>query len=301
MKSRTITSDLLLLLTALVWGFAFAFQRQGMEHIGPFLYNGIRFLLGSLVLVPFIVHRHINPENNTQKPGIRRSIPYGALAGVSLFLAASFQQVGIVFTTAGNAGFITGLYVIFVPFISLFWHKHSLHTGIWIGCVLSITGLYLLSFRDLSGINIGDLLVLVSALFWAVQIQLIDWLTTRLSARNIACIQFATVGILSLGVSAVLEPWSLPAIFAATIPILYGGFVSIGIGFTLQIVAQKSAHPAHASIIMCLEAVFAALGGWLLLGETLSAIALFGCSLMFTGMIISQVGSIKFFKKPNHS
>jgi drug/metabolite transporter (DMT)-like permease len=296
MKGRTLTSDLLLLLTALVWGFAFAFQRQGMEHIGPFLYNGIRFLLGSLVLVPFIIIPRIRTVKPAATPGILRSIPYGALAGASLFLAASFQQVGIVYTTAGKAGFITGLYVIFVPFISLFWHKHTLHKGIWIGCILSAIGLYFLSFRDFSGINIGDLLVLVSAVFWAIQIQLIDWLTTRTSARNLACIQFATVGILSLGVSAIFEPWVLSAVRAAAIPILYGGLVSIGIGFTLQVVAQKTAHPAHASIIMCLEAVFAAIGGWWLLGESLSGIALFGCSLMLFGMIISQIGSFTFFK-----
>ena len=296
MKGRTLSSDLLLLLTALVWGFAFAAQRAGMEYIGPFLYNGIRFLIGSLVLVPFIIHRHATVAAASPLPGITRSIPAGLLAGTSLFLAASFQQVGIVYTTAGNAGFITGLYVLFVPFITLFWHKHSLHKGIWIGVALSITGLYFLSFRDLSGINIGDLLVLVSALFWAVQIQLIGSLSSRFSARILACLQFATVGFLSLGISAVFEPWSLAAVRFAAIPILYGGLVSIGIGFTLQVVAQKSAHPAHASIIMCLEAVFAAIGGWIILGESLPAIALFGCCLMLAGMIVSQISSFHFFK-----
>jgi drug/metabolite transporter (DMT)-like permease len=283
MREPTIRSDGLLLLTAAIWGFAFVAQRAGMQHIGPFLFNGIRFVLGTLSLLPLLLLRARNGSGRAHAA----ILPYGLFAGVLLFLASSFQQVGIVTTTAGKAGFITGLYVVIVPLSGLLWGQRA-GANRWVGVVLAASGLYLLSVTGRLTMERGDGLVLVSAALWAAQIQVVGWVSPRTDPIGLAVIQFATCAVLSLLVAFVAEPLDLGAVRAATIPLLYGGVGSVGIAFTLQIVAQRKAHPAHAAVIMSLEAVFAALGGWLILGETQSPRGLAGCGLMLAGMIVSQ-------------
>jgi drug/metabolite transporter (DMT)-like permease len=285
LKLRTLRADLLLLLTAAVWGFAFVAQRVGMEHVGPFIFNGIRFALGCLVLVPFVwIRRH-----RVGAAGGKGLLVVGLAAGGVLFLGASLQQIGIVYTTAGKAGFITGLYVVLVPLLATIW-RHRVGRSAWIGAMLAAVGLYLLSIREGFRISLGDGLVLASAFFWATHVLIISRWSKRHDVILLAVIQFATCSVLSLGVAFLTESFTVQAIRAAGIPILYGGLLSVGLGYTLQVVAQRDAPPTAAAILLSLEAVFAVLGGWLILDETLVPRAMVGCGLMLAGVVLSQIG-----------
>ena len=283
-------SNLLLLVTAIIWGFAFVAQRAGMEHIGPFAFNAIRFALGSISLIPLFL---INYKNKIQTKNIfefrnNYLVKGGLLLGVVLFLGSTLQQTGLVFTSAGKAGFITGLYIILVPIFGLFiGQKTSSFT--WFGALIAVIGLYLLSIGEYFSIDIGDILVLIGAFFWAIQILLIGFLSTRANAFQLAFLQFIVCSSLSFIASFLTEVTTLKSIAEVSIPILYTGIGSVGIAFTLQIVAQRKAHPSNAAIIMSLEAVFAVLGGWLLLNESIPFKGLMGCALMLAGMILSQI------------
>jgi drug/metabolite transporter (DMT)-like permease len=289
MKAGTLRSDVLLLIAAAVWGFAFVAQRAGMEHVGPFVFNGVRFALGSASLIPLLLLKtNDSSEARQRPPSLSTTLAGGVAAGVVLFVAATLQQVGLVYTTAGNAGFITGLYVVIVPILGLIWGQRP-GAGTWVGAVLATVGLYLLGVSDRFTIASGDLLVLISALFWASHVLLIGVLSRRIDPIRIAFLQFATCSVLSLITALIFESFVWADIRAAAIPILYGGVMSVGIGFTLQVVAQREANPAHAAILLSLEAVFAAFGGWLILGELLSLRGLVGCALMLSGMLLSQL------------
>lgn len=296
---RTLKSDAILLLTATIWGFAFVAQRVGMDYVGPFTFNGVRFALGSLSLIPLMLLTRKNPSAMTRllPRADRRTVVWGgALAGFALFMGASLQQVGLVYTTAGNAGFITGLYVVIVPILGLFW-KQRPDLGTWIGALLAAVGLYLLSVTAEFRISFGDFLELAGAFFWAGHVLIIGWLSPRIESILLACIQFAACSLLSLVTAAAVETITLQGLMDAAVPILYGGLLSVGVAYTLQVVAQKDAHPAHAAIILSLESVFAALGGWLMLGEVLSARGLLGCGLMMAGMLLSQLHAFVFRRK----
>lgn len=285
------TNDFLLLLTALIWGLAFVAQRAGMEYIGPFLFNGIRFALGALTLLPFIIltnNRDTEQTNNSlKKPSLWKG---GFIIGLVLFVGASLQQAGMVYTTAGNAGFITSLYVIFVPLFGLLL-KVKVHGRIWIGAIIALIGLYLLSVTDDFKISPGDFLVLLSAIFWAIHVLVISRYSPGNNPLKLAALQFVACSSLSFLIAAFTEPWIFEAIIKATIPILYGGIMSVGIGYTLQVVAQRKAHPASAAIILSLESLFAVLGGWIILDEYMTTRGIIGCGLMLTGVIISQYKS----------
>jgi drug/metabolite transporter (DMT)-like permease len=216
----------------------------------------------------------------------------GGALGVVLFIAASLQQVALLYTTAGKAGFITGLYVLIVPILGLFWNQRP-SAGTWAGAVLGAAGLYLLSVTENLRMEYGDLLVLVSAVFWSFQVLLVAWLSPRTRPVQLAFYQFSVCALLSLIAAVRFEALEWAALYAAAMPILYGGVLSVGIAYTLQVVAQRDAPPAHASILMSLEAVFAALGGWMLLGETLSLRGWGGCGLMLAGMLLSQLWGFK--------
>ncbi|HKJ05469.1 MAG TPA: DMT family transporter [Geopsychrobacteraceae bacterium] len=291
MRQRTLRADFLLILTAAIWGFAFVAQRVGMDYVGPYTYNAVRFAIGSLSLVPLIMlhrtkQRHAHPEI---PPGNGRTILVGGLiAGLALFAGASLQQVGLVYTTAGNAGFITGLYVVMVPLLGLLWKQYP-STGTWIGAVLATIGLYFLSVTNEFTISFGDFLVFLSAFFWAGHVLIIGWLSPKMDSLKLAAVQFAICSVLSLAVAMNIEIIELATIMQAAVPILYGGLFSVGIAYTLQVVAQRDAHPAHSAIILSMEGVFAAIGGWLLLGEVLSGRGLIGCGLMLMGMLLSEL------------
>ncbi len=288
----TLKADGLLLLTALIWGFAFVAQRSGMQSIGPFAYSAARFALGALCLLPLLIlgrrRASSKPERNPAAMRPPAKLAWAALAGLILFMGANLQQVGLVYTTAANAGFITSLYVILVPLMGICLGRPSgLRT--WIGAVLAVVGLFILSVGAGFTMAPGDLLQLAGAFFWAGHILLINRLVTRMEALEIAVGQFLVCSLLSLLAAVVVEPAPFAGLRPAALPILYGGLLSIGVAYTLQIVAQKTAHPAHASIILSMEALFAGIGGVLILHEPLTLRLSLGGLLMLVGMIVSQL------------
>jgi len=298
-----LADDALLLLAAAIWGFAFVAQRAGMQHIGPITFNAIRFALGALTVLPLVLARRraarrnpaaaeaaagAAPEAPAGGPRRIHPLPAGLLAGAVLTGGALLQQAGMVSTTAGKAGFVTGLYVVLVPLAGLFWGQRAGWSR-WVGVLLAACGLYLLSVTRQFTIERGDLLVLGSALFWTGHVLLLGWLSPRTDAMALAFVQYAMCAVLSGAILPFVERPSLGAIRAAAVPILYGGLLSVGVAFTLQILGQRRAPPAHAALLLSSEAVFAALGGWWLLGERLGARGLAGCALMFAGMLCAQL------------
>jgi drug/metabolite transporter (DMT)-like permease len=302
-RVSTVRSDLILLVTAVIWGFAFVAQRMGMDHIGPFLFNGIRFALGALTLILVMKVREMwrrgegekgRPgDKETGRPGdreMRRGVPLGSglLLGLILFAGAGFQQAGIVTTTAGNAGFITGLYIIFVPALGIFVGQKA-GWNLWSGAALGAIGLYFLSVTEGLTLSQGDFLVLMSAVFWAIHVLYTGWLAPKHSAVELAITQNIICATLSLLTAFIFEEISFSGIYEARYPILYGGILSVGVAYTLQIVGQKKAPPSHAAIIMSLETVFAVVGGVMILSETMTDRKWLGCALMLCGMFLAQI------------
>ena len=261
-----------------------------MEYLGPFTFNTARFTLGSISLIPLLL---INQKKKFEKEKIlplnnKLFLIGGLLAGLMLFLGSSFQQSGLVYTNAGKGGFITGFYIILVPILGLFIkQKTAFYT--WLGALVAIVGLYFLSVNEKLEINIGDILVFIGAFFWAIQILVIGYYSTKVNPFRLAFSQFVLCAILSFVAAAFTETIILKNILLAYIPILYAGIFSVGIAFTIQVIAQREAHPANAAIIMSLEAVFALIGGWMILGESIPTRGLLGCLLMLIGMILSQL------------
>ena len=288
-----IRATLILLSAAAIWGLAFVAQRVGMDHLGPYTFNAIRFALGGLSLLPLIWYYHRQPQSQTPQSSSRLLLYSGALAGTILFIAASFQQVGIMYTTAGKAAFITCLYIVLVPLFGLLM-KRKIARLTWLGCCLSLVGLYLLSIKEDFSIGYGDLLELIGALFWTLHILLIDHISRRVDTLKLALLQFLTCSLLS-GLTALwIESATIGAVFAAAIPLLYGGVGSVGVAYTLQIVGQKQVSPAHAALTLSLETVFAAIGGFLILNEILGSRELAGCALMLAGMVLSQCKNLRY-------
>lgn len=289
---KSIKADILLFITATIWGLAFVAQRTGMAHIGPFLFNGVRFALGGTSLLPiFFYHKKTSIKTHPTKT---KNLLIGAIgAGLIMTAGASFQQIGVKYTTAGNAGFITGLYVVIVPIIGIFIGKTT-NKQTWIGAVLVIIGMYFLSIKAGFKMEWGDFLVFISAFFWASHVQIVGKITQKHNAIAISIIQFYVCSLVSLIIAIFTEPIIMADVVAAGIPILYAGLFSVGIAYTLQVVAQKDAHPSEAAIILSLESVFAVIGGMLFLGETMSVRGIMGCGLMLAGMVLSQ---IEFRKK----
>lgn len=290
MEKQQLKSNALLLLTAAIWGFAFVAQRVGGKFVGSFTFNGVRFALGSLSLVPLILYFNKKSVEKREKP--KASVLLcGIIAGGVLFLGATLQQVGLIETSAGKAAFITGLYIVFVPIFSVFLKQH-IQVNTWIGVSISIIGLYFLSVTDGFGIARGDLFECAGAIAWAVHILLIDNFTKKVDALKLSSIQFATCSVLSLISAFIFETITINGLVQAIVPILYGGICSVGVAYTLQVVAQKNAKPSHAAIILSMEAVFASIGGLLILHENLGVRGYFGCALMLTGMLLSQLSNL---------
>lgn len=299
MKTREVKSVFILLLTAAIWGFAFVAQRVGMQHVGAFTFNGVRFALGSASLLPVIYFfskksKNENPENTKdfKEADLKTTIKSGLLAGCVLFIAASLQQVGLIYTTAGKAGFITSLYIVLVPILGIFL-KQKTHYTTWIGVFIAVVGLYLLSINESLKIEFGDLLEIIGAFFWAAHIQLIDRFVKNVDAIKLSSVQFAACSVLSLIVAFIFEDVNLNGLTNALVPILYGGIMSAGVAYTLQAVGQKYAKPSHAAIALSMESVFAAIGGALLINEILPAKGYAGCALMLLGMLVAQSENIR--------
>jgi len=279
---------LILLLAAIIWGFAFVAQKVGMDFIGPFTFNGIRFLLGAFSLLPLLPFYKKFFGVPTGKVNMNKTISGGVVLGFVLFIAATFQQIGIIQSTAGNAGFITSLYIVIVPFIGLFL-KHKISNNVWVGAGLAVVGLYLLSVTSGMTLAPGDGLVLISAFFFAVHIILIGFYAPGSNVLLLSIIQFTVSAFLNLLAALLFETLNFMSIKEAAVPLLYGGLLSIGVAYTLQVVAQRKVAPSKAAIVLSLESVFAVLGGWLILDETLTLRKFVGAVLMLTGLIISQL------------
>jgi len=288
-KNQAIKADILMLIAAAIWGFAFVAQRQGMETMGPFLFNTARFFIGVAVLSPLVWYLSKKKKSsNKVEVSTKKLIFAGTIAGLFLFAASSFQQVGLQYTTAGKAGFITGLYIFFVPLIGLFLGQKT-GSGTWLGAIIALIGLYLLSINEDFSIAEGDLLQLVCAVFFAAHVLVIGYLAKRMDPLKLSLVQYCVAGVLSLFIAIAIEVITWDMIVDTAIPLLYAGVMSIGVGYTLQVVAQQHAKSSHAAIILGLEGAFAVLGGWLILDEYLSTRGLIGCGLMLTGMFLSQL------------
>jgi len=291
MNVAKVKSDLILLLAAAIWGFAFVAQRVGMDYVGPFTYNGVRFSLGILVLLPFLFDRLRKGKKLViaDKSGTRRRIILiSLLTGLILFTGVALQQLGLQKTTAGKAGFLTELYVVFVPVVGLFIGQKS-NVFIWIGVLLSMAGLYFLSITNGFNLAPGDSLVLMCSVVFSFHVLLIGWLSPQMDSILLALIQFSVTAVLNLIVAFSIEKVIPGKVIEAWLPVCYGGILSVGVAYTLQVIAQKTAHPAYVSIILGLEAVFAVIGGMLLLNESMSLRMLGGCLLMLAGTFLVQM------------
>ena len=285
-----MTANLLLLLTAAIWGFGFVAQVLGMNYLGPFAFIGARFLLGALSLLPVIWY--LQRRQSPDRPSVGYLLFASCVLGTILFVASSFQQVGLLYTTASNAGFITGMYMVFVPIFGL---MLGMATGLitWVGCLVAACGLYLLGVDDQYQMGYGDLLQLAGASIWALHILAIDHFTKHAPGLLLACGQFVMCAVLGVLVSITLgsETTTVEQLMSAGPTLVYAGIITVGVAYTLQVIAQAKANPVHAGIILSLEAVFGAIGGYLILDEWLNARQLVGCGLMLLGMILSQLAS----------
>lgn len=286
-RRAALRGNLLLLLTALVWGTAFVAQSVGMDFVGPFTFNGIRSVLAGIVLIPVaLLARRGKPALTPQ--GRKNTWLGGLCCGVALFAGSSFQQIGIQYTTAGKAGFITALYIVLVPLFGLSLGKR-VRALVWVAVGMAVAGLYLLCVREGFTIERGDLYVLCCAVMFAVHILVIDYFSPRADCIAMSCIQFFVSGAIGCAAMLLFETPEIGAILSCWLPILYAGILSGGVGYTLQIVAQKDTNPTVASLLMSLESVFAALAGWALLGEMFTPRELLGCVLTFGGSVLAQL------------
>ena len=287
MRSQALRADIMMLFAAFIWGVSFVVQQVGMDSIGPFLYTGLRFSLGALALLP-LFFLPSKTRRTPHEPMSRSLLLAGVSLGLVLTIGISFQQVGLLYTSVTNSGFITCLYVIIVPVLGLAFGQHT-HLGTWLGASLAVIGMYLLSVGDGFKVASGDWLQLAGAFVWGGHVLLVGYFARRHDPIRLSILQFAVCAVLSLIVAVIVEPIRLGDIQAAAWTIAYGGLLSVGIGFTLQVVAQRHAIASHAAIILSMEAVFAALAGAVFLGETLHAKGYIGTALMLAGMLLAQL------------
>jgi len=311
-------SNLLLGLAAFIWGVAFVAQSVGMEYVKAFTFNGCRFLIGGAVLLPLIwvmrgkkgkaaggagggTANGMGEGGPGGAAGRKRSgrtgIVGGICCGAVLFVASSFQQLGVAETTVGKAGFITALYIVMVPLLGIFLGKR-IPWSVWLSVALATAGMYLLCMTEGLKVSRGDLYVFLCAICFSIHILVIDYVSPRADGVVVSCVQFFTAGILSAIAAVIFEAPRISSIRAAWAPILYAGVISCGVGYTLQVVAQKNTDPVLASLILSLESVFSLLAGWVILGQKLSFKELGGCALVFAAIILAQLPVRSFMPQP---
>ena len=278
----------LLFLTAFIWGTAFVAQSVGMDHLGPFGFNGIRSLIGGAALLPCIWILGRTDREHRKKEDWKTLLAGGISCGLALFAASSLQQIGIQYTTAGKAGFITAFYIVLVPVAGIFLGKK---TGwkVWMAVAMALAGLYFLCITESFRIGKGDVFVFAGAVIFAVHILVIDYFAPRTDGVKMSCIQFFVAGILSLFPMAATETTTPEGVWLSMGPLLYAGVLSCGVAYTLQIIGQKNMNPTIASLILSLESCISVLAGWVILGERLSVREGAGCALMFGAIILAQL------------
>lgn len=298
MKNK-ISANIALFLTALIWGLSFVAQRAGMEYVGPFTFNTARSFLGGLSLIPLIFWvKFSKPDTRTKRIKHYQHVNLaraGIGCGLALFTAMTIQQYCMMYVGAGKAGFITALYIIFVPLITVLYGE-KLEKKIITSVILAVIGLYLLCFKAESGFNIYDIVLLISAFFYGLHIIVVNYYSDKVHPVKASCLQFFVVGILSAVLMFIFETPAIQAIVNCKVPILYAGILTCGAAYTLQIYGQKYTLPVLASLILCTEAVFAVLGGVIILGETMSQKEILGCVFMICAVILSN---LKFENKEN--
>ena len=278
----------MLFLTAFIWGTAFVAQSVGMDYLGPFGFNGIRSLIGGVALLPCIYILGKTNKNSNEKGDVKTLAAGGICCGLALFAASSMQQIGIQYTTAGKAGFITAFYIVLVPVFGIFLGKK---TGwkIWLAVALALAGLYFLCITESFSVGRGDIYVFIGALLFTVHILVIDYFAPRTDGVKMSCIQFFVAGILSMFPMAAFETTTVEGIMRSWGPLLYAGVLSCGVAYTLQIIGQKNMNPTVASLILSLESCISVLAGWAILGEQLSVREGVGCILMFAAIVLAQI------------
>lgn len=292
--SKSLQGTLILALTALVWGISFVSQSESMNYIEPNTFNGIRTILGCISLLPVIfVLDSQKKKKNTYVPMTKQNksdlIKGGIACGIFLCLASTLQTYGLKYTTAGKSGFITALYMVFVPIVSVFLGK-KIRPSVLFSIAIAIVGMYFLCIKKGSfEINIGDVLTLICSLIFTFHILVIDHFSAKVDGVRLSCMQFLVGGSINLVLMFLLEDPQIDLILKCTAPILYSGLMSCGVAYTLQIVGQKYAEPTVASLVMSLESVFAAIAGWILLSEAMNGREIMGCFLMFAAIILVQL------------
>lgn len=279
----------ILALTAFIWGTAFVAQSVGMDHLGPFTFNGVRNFIGGIALIPCImILKKIDNSRETIE-GTKKDLMIGGIAcGLCLFAASSLQQIGLQYTTTGKAGFITAFYIVLVPVFGIFLRK-KIGWKVWTAVVLAVIGLYFLCITEKVSVAYGDILIFICAIIFSIHIIVIDYFSPKVDGVKMSCIQFFVCGIASLIPMFVLETPTIGGILLSVGPLLYAGILSSGVAYTLQIIGQKNVDPAIASLILSLESCFAVLAGWIVLGQRLSIRESIGCILMFIAIILAQL------------
>ena len=293
MKNGEMKGNILLVITAVIWGAAFVAQSVSMDHIGAFTFQGVRSLIGSAVLVPVILALTSVKKKKGEyvKPGKKEKAQLwkaGIICGIILTVAANLQQAGIQYTTAGKAGFITALYIVVVPILGLFMKK-KVSLRIWMCVIMAMLGLYLLSMTEGFRLSMGDTLVLLCAIAFSFHIVVVDHYASIVDGVKLSCIQFLVCGVISSILMFIFEEPQIDGLMKAAVPILYAGVLSCGVAYTLQIVGQKYTRPTVASLLMSLESVFAVLAGMIILREIPTAREAIGCIVMFAAIIITQL------------
>lgn len=301
MKTR-VKGNIILFITAIIWGISFVSQSVGMEYIGPNTFMGIRTTMGALVLIPFILITDSakKKQGTYQKTDFKKLIKYGAICGLFLCIASTLQTYGLKYTTTAKSGFLTALYIIFVAILGLFCGK-KLTIKMALGILTSVLGMYFLCLfgNDIS-FNIGDLLTIICAVFFAGQILFIDKFVHEVDGIKLSCAQFLISGIINLIIMFIIEQPQIESIMSCKTALLYSGIMSCGVAYTLQVVGQKYSEPTSASIIMSFESVFAAISGWIILSEAMNVAQVLGCVLMFLAIVLVQLPQKdKGYKKIN--
>jgi len=289
MKKTALRSSFLLFLAAFIWGVAFVAQSVGMDYMGPFSFNGARFLMGSIVLLPLVLYRRKkDKEKQVKRADLKTTLIGGGCCGLALCSAALLQQFGIMYTTVGKAGFITTLYIIIVPIMGIFLKK-KVPGKVWLAAVIAAVGMYLLCMSESFRLSRGDTYVFICAILFSVHILVIDYFSPKADGVELSCLQFLTAGVICSVGALILEKPQLSNFIGGIIPLAYAGIMSSGVAYTLQIVGQKDLDPTVASLILSLESVVSMLAGWVILGQALSPRELFGCILVFGAVILVQL------------
>ena len=297
MEKFSLKSSFYLFMAAFIWGVAFVAQSVGMDYMGPLSFNGVRFLMGSAVLLPLVLFRRKQGRKEKKEPADTKVTWIGGICcGLALCAAALMQQFGIMYTTVGKAGFITTLYIILVPFFGIFLKK-KIPAMVWIGAFIAAVGMYLLCMNEGLRLGKGDTFVFICAILFSVHILVIDYFSPKADGVELSCIQFLVAGIIGSVLALIFEQPKLSDFIAGIVPLAYAGILSSGVAYTLQVIGQKNMDPTIASLILSLESVVSMLAGWVILGQALTGRELAGCGLVFCAVILVQL-PVEWLMKP---